>query len=110
MIDIAKMDREIAEGKALSARATRLVDRFIPITRKSFHGFYEPIEFFEKARVAGVRERLHYYLKAKLRAKRDGTVPRIGLPKSADHIFFAGEAMFDVAVFIEAQNARKEMT
>lgn len=107
MIDIPKMDRDLAEHKALVARTDRLVDRLVPITGKRFHGFYEQAEFKNKARIAGIRKRLHLYLKAQLKAKRDGTLPRIGVPKNAEHIFFAGQAMYDVAAFIEAQNAQR---
>lgn len=105
MIDIEKFDRQLAADDALLARVNRLVDRLVPITPKSFHGFYEQEQFIEKARVSSVRRRLHLYLKAKLRAKRDGHELRLRYPKNADHLYYPGEAMFDVSAFIEAQKA-----
>lgn len=80
-------------------RATRIVNRVLPALRPA-HGWYDPAGFVARAQRCGARERLHWLIFAKLRAKAEGGEPYITLPKGVDHL--AGGPMWQVAKELEA--------
>lgn len=95
-----------AEGKRLkvySERAQRIADRLIPVGPRA-HGFYQPEAFYDRGVAKFWNRRLALYLGAKLRARGEGGLPRIGVPKNSEHIFGPGNGLYDVSKFIEAQN------
>lgn len=105
-IDIEALEASIAAHKALTARVSRLVDRILPEAPRA-HGFYDPEGFVSGAVVRYWRRRLHLVIAARLRGKRDGHEPRIGLPRNSEHLFGPGAAMHDVSKFLEAQNGAR---
>jgi len=77
-------------------RAARIVDRVMPKI-KTPHGFFDPEGFIEASRYSGQRMRLYWRTLARLRAKAEGGRPYIAIPKHCEHLWRAGDAMFDVA-------------
>lgn len=102
-IDIKALEAASAMRHQILARADRIVDRLLPVSGRSPHGFYQREAFADRAVATYWRKRLHLYLVARLEAKAKGTSPEIRLPRNAEHIFKPGNAMFDVAAFIAAQ-------
>lgn len=84
-IDLAEMDRRIAADQRLIDRTNRIMDRVWPEAGRAAHGFYQPKAFFDGAMERGERRILWLKIKARLKAKRDGGLPRIRLPSNADH-------------------------
>lgn len=89
-IDIDALDRSIAADQALTARTDRIMSRLWPWRAgRAPHGFYQPAAFLAGAQERGERRVLWLKVKARLKAKRDGGLPRIQLPANADHCISA---------------------
>lgn len=82
----ALADRE----RSYSDRATRIIDRIWPRSKRSIHGFYEPEAFFARLQFGFERKALWYSIKAILRAKAEGGPPRIQLPRGSRVDFSTG--------------------
>lgn len=101
---ITELMAQADRAKAYSDRAKAIVDRLLPLGRTP-HGFYEREATIEHLINRSCRNRLQLYLAAKLKAKAEGIDPEIRLPRNAEHIFKPGDAIVDVAAFIDAQRA-----
>lgn len=88
----ARLDRE----RGYKDRARRIVDRLLPAL-PSAHGFYQPHAFIAGARRRGDRNYLQWMIFARLRAKAEGDEPRVAIPKNCEHLWRAGDAMFDAS-------------
>lgn len=97
---------DVTEG--YRARAWRIVDRVLPLPGSGArHGFYDPAGFLERARIRGQRKRLALRIFARLRAKAEGGVPYLAVPKNVPHLFGPGDALFDVARELELEAAAR---
>lgn len=85
-------------------RAQRITDRLMP-PRPVHHGFLDPVAFWNDVHHRAIASRVFWIIKARLRAKAEGGRPVIRLPKSSRHLFGPGNAMFDVARYLEEQAA-----
>lgn len=100
----ARLDVEDGYNK----RAWRIVDRILPLPPGGArHGFYDPAGFLERAQIRGQRKRMQLRIFAKLRAKAEGGVPFIAVPKNVPHLFGPGDALFDVARELELEAAAR---
>lgn len=77
------MEAGCARDREDSERATRIIDRIWPRSKRAIHGFYEPDAFFERLAFGFERKALWYCIKAILKSKRDGEPPRIRLPRGS---------------------------
>ena len=98
---IAELDALAARQEGYKARAEKIVDRVLPALPVA-HGFYDPHGFVAASRRLSERKRLYWRTFARLRAKAEGGVPYIAIPKNSAHLFGPGDAMFDVAMELAA--------
>lgn len=67
-------------------RAWRIVDRLLP-KLPVVSAFYDPEGFMEAGRRNYAREELFWRTMPRLRAKAEGGLPYIAMPKNMDHVF-----------------------
>lgn len=101
-IDIEAMERAIANDTVLTMRTNRIVDRVWPMHKHAPHGFYQPDAFMARLEERSRRSVLWHKVKARLRAKAEGGLPRIKLPRNASHVT-KGSAMEQAARELERE-------
>ena len=82
-----------------SERATRIIDRVMP-KNTTPHGFYNPAGFVGSCVYETIRRRAYWMTFARLRAKAEGGRPYVELPPRCEHLFNAGNPMFDVSKYL----------
>ena len=105
-VDVKALRARAEANRKILVRTKRIVDRILP-SKPVPHGFDDPQGFMQCALTRGWRIRLHLYLAARLKAKQQGGVPEIQLPKDSDHLFRPGTALYDISRYIEAQNGKR---
>ena len=75
--------------RTYSERAWRIVDRLLP-KLPVVSAFYEPEAFMAAAHRNYARTELFWRTMPRLRAKAEGGLPYIAMPKGADHVFSGG--------------------
>lgn len=100
---ITELDAELAAAAKLQNRARRIVDRVLPLLQTR-HGWHDPHGFIEASARRGDRSFLYHVVWARLRAKRDGGLPRIHMPKGSERAL-AGTSMERASRYLEVTYA-----